>query len=121
MHPQKSQKTLVIKSYNKRQELIEQRRLERAKEQRLAKAIKEEQRRKQVERTKQGLGNLGDYIRISILSCKAKMGSKYRPIHPISIKLADGEELIIEIKSTAHKYTSYSRNLSFIYRDGLLT
>ncbi len=118
------QKTLVIESYNKRLELIEQRRLERAKKQRLEQAIKEQQRLKRlkrVERTKQGLGVLGDYIRISILSCKAKMGSKYRSINPISIKLADGEEKIIKIKSSEHKYTSYTRDLSFIYNEGLVT
>ena len=115
------QKTLVIEAYNKRQALIEQRRLEKAQAKRESEALVEKQRYVQVERVKQGLGVLGDYIRISILSCQVKMGSKYRQIDPLSIKLADGEQRLIEIKSTTHKYTSYSKHLSFLYHDGLVT
>lgn len=114
------QKKLVIEGYNQRQALIEQRRIEEKRAAAIAQEKENKRRYAQIEKIKKGEGVLGDYIRISILSCKAKINSKYRSINPVSIKLADGEYRVIEIKNESHKYRFYTTKLPFSYQDGLL-
>jgi len=126
------QKQLTISGYNQRQLLAEQRRLEQAKidaiNQQQENALKEEQEqryqrreRKRIHRIRHGAGDLGDLIRVSILSCRAKLNKKYRQINPVSIKLADGERREIKISSITHKDRSYQASLPIKYDDGLLT
>jgi len=115
------QKRLTIEGYNQRQLLAEQRRMEKAQSDTEVLAKKEQQRQIKIENIKNGGGTLGDIVRISILSCQAKLGSKYRTINPIAIKLVDGEQRVIKNNVQAHKYTSYSKNLPISYQDGLVT
>lgn len=122
------QKRLTINGYNQRQLIIEQRRLEQSKTDAIIqqqknelKKKKEHQHQARINKIKNGAGDLGDLIRVSILSCQAKLHSKYRQINPVSIKLADGEQRNIKISSVTHKDRSYKKELPVKYNDGLLT
>lgn len=122
------QKQLAISGYNQRQLIVQQRRLEQAKidafnQQRKNKLKEEEAHRQQIriEKIRNGDGNTGDLIRISILSCQAKLHNKYRQINPASVKLADGEHREIAISSVTHKDRSYQKKLPVKYDDGLIT
>ncbi|NOQ80690.1 MAG: hypothetical protein GQ546_14975 [Gammaproteobacteria bacterium] len=122
------QKQLAISGYNQRQLLAEQRRLERAKadaliqqQQKALQEKKEQRQQARINRIRNGAGDLGDLIRVSILSCQAKLHNKYRQINPVSIKLADGEHREIKINSVTHKDRSYSASLPVKYNEGLVT
>lgn len=122
------QKQLAITGYNQRQLIVEQRRLEQAKadafnQQRQNNLKEEEVQRQQIriDKIRNGGGDLGDLIRVSILYCQAKLHDKYRQLNPVSIKLADGERREVEISSVTHKDRSYKKSLPVKYDDGLLT
>ncbi|MCP3849988.1 MAG: hypothetical protein GY694_07090 [Gammaproteobacteria bacterium] len=121
------QKQLTIEGYNQRQLLKEQRHLEQRRAEEKRQLKKEQQRqvkikksRAKIQKIKNGYGDIGDIVRISILSCEAKIHSKYRAINPVSLKLVDGEQKMVTITSKPHKHKSYSKKLTIKYRDGLV-